>query len=125
MIDQYLLLDIKYQDLKKHFQNLQKEQASAAVKVKKKRQLSGGKNDQVKPATVDLCQFMGGISFKVPGRILKNQIALKATALANTGVNGSIFCNTMKALEVIKHCGAKMRCLEEPIPMIDDAGTPG
>jgi len=52
---------------------------------------------------------MGGISFKVPGRILKNQIALKATALANTGVNGSIFCNTIKALEVIKHCSAKMR----------------
>ena len=25
MINQYLLLDIKYQDLKKHFRNLQKE----------------------------------------------------------------------------------------------------
>ena len=45
MINQYLLLDIKYQDLKKHFQNLQKEQASATTKVKKKRQPSGGKND--------------------------------------------------------------------------------
>ena len=68
---------------------------------------------------------MGGISFKVPGRILKNQITLKATALTNTGVNGSIFCNTMKALEVIKHCGAKIRWLKEPIPVIDYASRPG
>ena len=68
---------------------------------------------------------MGGIGFKVPGRISKNQIALKATALADTGVNGSVFCNTMKALEVIKHYSAKMRWLEEPIPVIDYAGRPG
>ena len=68
---------------------------------------------------------MGGISFKIPGRILKNQITLKATALTDTGVNRSIFCNTMKALEVIKHCGTKMRWLEEPIPVINYAGRPG
>ena len=68
---------------------------------------------------------MGGTGFRVPGRISKNQIALKITALADTGANGYVFCDTTKAAEAIKHCGAKTKRLDRPIPVTDYAGRPG
>src|SRR2546430_14562330 len=68
---------------------------------------------------------MGGTGFRVPGRISKNQIALRTTALADTGANGHIFCNTAKAHEAINYCGAKTTRLPNAIPVTDYAGRPG
>jgi hypothetical protein len=68
---------------------------------------------------------MGGAGFRVPSRISKNQIALKTSALADTGANGFIFCNTQKALEAIQHCGAKTTKLSSPIKVTDYSGRPG
>lgn len=68
---------------------------------------------------------MGGIGFKVLGRVSKNQIALRTTALADTGANGHVFCDTRKALEATKHCGARTTRLPNPIPVTDYAGRPG
>ena len=81
-------------------------------------------NLKVIPSMVDLCQFMGGTGFRVPTSISKNQIALRTTALANTGANGNVFCNTMKACEAIKLCGTKIRRLDKLIPVIDYTGRP-
>jgi len=74
---------------------------------------------------VNLCQFMGGTGFRVSGSISTNQIALRVTTLADTGANGYVFCDTAKALEAIKYCGAKTKRLSSPIPVIDYAGRPG
>jgi transposase InsO family protein len=68
---------------------------------------------------------MGGNGFRVPTSISKNQIALKTTALADTGANGYVFCDTTKALEAIKYCGIKTKRLGKPIPIKDYAGRPG
>jgi hypothetical protein len=36
-----------------------------------------------------------------------------------------VFCNTTKACEAIRLCGAKTKRLDKPIPVIDYAGRPG
>ncbi len=82
-------------------------------------------NLKVVPSTVDLCQFMGGTGFRVLTSISKNQITLRTTTLADTGANGNVFCNTMKACEAIKLCSTKTRRLDKLIPVIDYAGRPG
>jgi transposase InsO family protein len=68
---------------------------------------------------------LGGTGFKVDSRISKNQIALRTNALADTGANGAVFCNTKKAYEAIKYCNATTKRLREPIPVVDYAGRPG
>ena len=68
---------------------------------------------------------MGGTGFRVASRVSKNQIALKTNALADTGANGHVFCDTRKAIEIIKYCGAKTTRLPSPIPVTDYAGRPG
>jgi hypothetical protein len=77
------------------------------------------------PTMVNLYQFMGGTGFRVPTSISKNQIALKTTALADTGANGHVFCDTRKAVEAIKLCSAKTKCLDKLIPVTDYTGRPG
>jgi len=74
---------------------------------------------------INLCQFLGGTGFKVDSRISKNQIALRTNALADTGANGQVFCDTKKAYEAIKYCNATTKRLREPIPVVDYAGRPG
>jgi hypothetical protein len=67
---------------------------------------------------------LGGAGFKVLSRVSKNQIALRTTALADTGANGHVFCDTKKALEATKHCGARTTRLSNPIPVTNYAGRP-
>jgi len=68
---------------------------------------------------------MSGTGFRVASRVSKNQIALKTTALADTGANGHVFCDTKKAVEMIKFCGAKTTRLTNPLAVTDYAGRPG
>jgi len=60
---------------------------------------------------------MDGTGFRVLGRISKNQIA---TALANTGANGHVFCDTAKSYETIRR--VKTTQLPNTIPVTDRLG---
>ena len=63
---------------------------------------------------IDLSKLLGGQGFHVDSQLAYNRLSFSVTTLADTGVNGYLFIDTKKAIELAQFYNIPIEPLKQP-----------